>query len=692
MSIQTFNALIGGMPVATSGKALPLAGKFLIGFFATAERKNGMDGKPALKFRTDINGLRAIAVLMVMLYHFGVPGFSGGFAGVDVFFVISGFLMTAILVGRHAGGRLSLRDFYLDRARRILPALLVLLFLLLGLGWFFLTPLDYAGLGQEAAAAATFVSNILFKGQEGYFDLPSKSKWLLHTWSLAVEWQFYLLFPLFALWVLRKPGEARLRRAFWIVVVGSLALSVLAPAKSSFAFYLLPTRIWELMAGGLVCLAGLQPVRNARKARFWGYAGLALVFGGMLAVDAQTPWPSWPALVPVMGSVLVLLAARDPFPVLSSSGMQTVGKWSYSLYLWHWPVVVALALFAPDAGWMGGVVGIAVSFGLGGLSFRFVEMPTQAWLRRRSRRGVAAVLLAATAMVGGCGWAVFSADGLPARVPEAVRLMEEAIKPQSLLPEGQVCGYDRKKDTLVPCVIPGTSSGQMILWGDSHAGTLLPGLMAATGRTVLFYSYTCATLFDTELTSKRSGHNCKRFNDKVLEQVDALPEEVPVVIVNRFSLYAMGGNEEAGGQRGIEYLDVPEAEVRRDPDGVYRRVMRESLCRISERRDVFVVRPVPEMGVDVPRAMSRQLMVHGRAADVRLSMGDYADRHALVNGALDDAAASCPRVRVVDPVPLLCRDGWCDGSRDGRPLYLDDDHLNPEGSRLLVPMFAPVGD
>lgn len=221
-------------------------------------------------FRTDINGLRAWAVVAVVLYHFGVPGFAGGFAGVDVFFVLSGFLMAGIVIGGVEVGRFSLGGFYLARARRILPALLVLVLAVLVVGWFLLMPSDYQTLGRHARESVFFTSNLRYLAESGYFDASSHEKWLLHTWSLSVEWQFYLIYPLVLAGLARlRPGRAVLLGAHVVVLLGSFALcQFLTATKPSQAFFLLQARAWELLLGGLVFLAGERLTLSARL-RVW---------------------------------------------------------------------------------------------------------------------------------------------------------------------------------------------------------------------------------------------------------------------------------------------------------------------------------------------------------------------------------------------------------------------------------------
>ena len=328
-------------------------------------------------FRADINGLRAIAVAAVLLFHFSVPGFGGGYAGVDVFYVISGFLMTQIILGRMEGERFSLAAFYWARAQRIVPALAGLCATLVVLGAFFVDPAAYSRLASQAAWSLTFLSNFLFAGDAGYFSPAAEESWFLHTWSLSVEWQFYIAYPL-VLMALRR--SALLWRNLGPILIGlaalSLALSIaLSPAdvEPRLAFYMLPTRAWEMLAGGLVAIyASGTPAR--RTSGLCLVAGLLLIVSSVAFAHSTLPWPSYWAVGPVAGAVLVIAAARPDARWTRIPGLQALGLWSYSIYLWHWPVAVAQRYFElPDGLAMRGVL-MAASVALGWLSYRHLEV------------------------------------------------------------------------------------------------------------------------------------------------------------------------------------------------------------------------------------------------------------------------------------------------------------------------------
>jgi len=352
-----------------------------------------------LAYRRDIDGLRAIAVLAVVLFHFGVPGITGGFVGVDVFFVISGFLITSIIWRERQAGRFSFIDFWARRARRILPALFVMIAATLAVGWFLLAPKDYEELGRSAHYQVTFTSNLLFSRQHGYFDASSDIKPLLHTWSLAVEEQFYIFFPL--LLALLSSRLKHWRLALFAVLLVSFGMSVWAvqhePQK---AFFLLHLRAWELLAGAMLAV---QPKREWRAspalAQGVSLASLALILIAVLGYDAKTPFPGATALLPVLGVVgLIWANGQQPTWVARLLGtriMVGIGLISYSWYLWHWPVFVYANYAAVDGLSALELAGLMLlSLVLGYLSWRFVETPFREnvcwsrvrrfWLRRWS--------------------------------------------------------------------------------------------------------------------------------------------------------------------------------------------------------------------------------------------------------------------------------------------------------------------
>ena len=655
------------------------------------------DSSMASGFRSDINGLRAWAVAAVILYHFGIPGFGGGFVGVDVFFVISGFLMTGIVVTSLERGRFLLVAFYLARARRIMPALIVLCVVLMVLGWWALLPIDYAALGIHAVYSLVFLSNIRFWGEAGYFDAASHEKWLLHTWSLAVEWQFYLLLPLLLMAVWKwRPGRDRLCMVMAAALLVSLALSVVAtPLRPTAAFYLLPTRAWEMLAGGLAWLVAHRCLLTARQRTALEAAGLALVAAAIAGFDTQTPWPGWRALVPVLGAVAVLLAARSASPWTGHAAAQWLGTRSYSLYLWHWPVVVALSYGGWQAYPLAVAAGLALTLVLGELSYRLVESPARRHLGRLQPGWSSVALLGTAVAVAVPVLGIRAEEGVAGRSPPAIEVMSAESK--NINPRRDECHADKGGSSSPSCMHGGPNLRAIII-GDSHADAVTTALAAAVPDSadgIMQWTYggcpalpgvSAAPAFKEAQATK--GYACGQFMDWAMGQLDAVPGNVPVVVVHRLSFYAFGENDSSTEAVPLVFFSRLHPSVTSEFLREFAGKVTGMACQMARHRTVYLVRPIPEMKVDVPKSMARSLLL-GQDKDISIALAAYHQRHALVWAAQDAARERCG-VKILDPLPYLCPDGRCQGARNGRPLYHDDDHLSDYGNKLLVTMFAEV--
>ncbi len=387
------------------------------------------DGERGVTSGQTSTALRAVAVAIVVLFHFAVPGFQGGFVGVDVFFVISGFLMTKIIASQLGAGTFSLPVFYLHRARRIFPALAVLCAALLLFGWLSLEPRDYRTLALHAAASLAFVSNFTYLGEAGYFDTAAAEKWLLHTWSLSVEWQFYLVFPL-GLMLARR--FAKSRRSLLLVVAAAFAASLLLSIKLTanhleLAYYMLPTRAWQMLAGGLVYFAtdAFRPGRVTAIAL--ELTGLGLIIASAVLFSSAIAWPSYRALAPVAGACCVLLARRTASPLTTNPAAAFLGDTSYSIYLWHWPVAVALTFpgLKTQPLWQCG--GIALVMVLAYASWRWVERPARARAPQASKSFEWAGYAAAASMLIAVSLAAYRMDGFTGRLHADAAQYREAI-------------------------------------------------------------------------------------------------------------------------------------------------------------------------------------------------------------------------------------------------------------------------
>jgi peptidoglycan/LPS O-acetylase OafA/YrhL len=322
-------------------------------------------------FRHDINGLRSIAVLAVVFFHFNPQWLTGGFAGVDVFFVISGYLMTGIIFKGLEKQNLSLLSFYISRAKRIIPALAVLGLFLMIFGWFFLSPLEYKALGKHVTASITFISNLIYWQESGYFAASSHTKWLLHTWSLSVEWQFYIIYPLLLLIASKFVSIKRLRHTIlFSAIVGFLYCINASYIDSNSSFYLLSTRAWEMLVGGIAFLYPLTIKKNYKIAL--ELSGMSLIIFSYFTFSELDLWPGYLALVPVLGAFLIITANHNQSIITGNVVFQQIGSASYSIYLWHWPIVVGLAYFNLTGPYII-IMGMIASLLIGFSSYYFIE-------------------------------------------------------------------------------------------------------------------------------------------------------------------------------------------------------------------------------------------------------------------------------------------------------------------------------
>lgn len=661
---------------------------------------------PSSQFRLDINGLRAWAVVAVVLFHFDVPGFSGGFVGVDIFFVISGFLMTQIIVNALEVGRFSLWSFYLARAKRIIPALLVLCLTLLVLGWCVLPATDYRALGEQALASLLFFSNIQYWHEAGYFDIDAREKWLLHTWSLSVEWQFYLLLPLalMALWRY-WPGRLNALQMATLGLLASLLYSVyLTGFEPETAFYWPPARAWEMLSGALAALCLQTRIahtlsRHEHALQALGFAMMAL---SVATADASA-WPGVQAILPTLGAALVLLAGVENSLLTAPAVWQRLGDWSYSIYLWHWPVAVALYYLDKQAQAPWVASGLALSLLLGWASYRWTEPLGRKHLAgwstwpALSAMAAAVALAALPALVAGSwqdAWGGMPGKRHRQQIGDAQSIASAA---KDFDPRRDECHNDvthnavTHEDSQFKRCIYGGPDIRIIVLGDSHANASVTAVQAAlplASQGVLAMSQnSCPTIFGVQ--TKNSGYRCALFNEWAMTQMAILPATVPVIIINRSSFYPFGNDADSNTPAPVIYFEgeksLPENEQFLQE---YARRLTASACRIAQSRPVYLLRPIPEMPADVPRTMARAAL-WGRPLNMAMPLATYHKRHALVWAAQDKARAECG-VHILDPLPYLCATGVCPAMDGKVPRYRDTDHLSEAGNKRLVEMFRAV--
>lgn len=655
------------------------------------------------RYRPEIEGLRALAVLPVMLFHAGFDTFSGGYVGVDIFFVISGYLITTILVDDHAAGRFSILDFYERRARRILPALFVVIAVCIPFAWRWMLPVELADFGRSLVAVVLFVSNVLFWRSSGYFDLAAESKPLLHTWSLGVEEQFYVVFPLIIAFGWRF-GVRRLAIGLAIIAALSLAASVWLLDRDAVAsFFLLPTRAWELLAGASLALAGTArtariapPLRGGLAA-----AGMIAIFAAVFTYDETTRFPGVAALLPVAGTLLVLAFANPATlagRLLATPPMLWVGAISYSAYLWHQPLYAFARLMLVDhpPKWLFGLLLIG-ALALASLSYRFIEAPFRD-RSRVSRRGIFTFALAGSLLLAGIGGGLVVAKGAPQRFDAATLPL--------LDPGSPIEGCPAVDAWLNVCRIgDARSSKHVVLLGDSHSYALRPALDAALkragrgGYAVHTSCHPIPGLFDSrEAVTPARAAFCAEANRRLLAFAER-PDVTGVVVAVRWTLrlYPLGKMIDApafdNGEGGVEG-DTPfrrnltiaasgRVTAASEPKV---RAVRAYLARLAARRPTVLIYPIPEVGW-TPQRINLVEVARGNIPPTTISTAatSYASRNAAAIRVLDGVTS--PNLRRSQPSRIFCNTrlpGRCIVQADGGLFYADDDHLALSGARLVV--------
>ncbi|MCD8552853.1 acyltransferase family protein [Seleniivibrio sp.] len=651
-----------------------------------------------MQYRKDVDGLRAVAVLPVILYHAGISAFSGGYVGVDIFFVISGYLITGIISAEMSEGTFTVSNFYVRRIKRIFPALYFMMLVTIILSGFLLLPEHFRNFGKSVAATVFFSSNFFFWKQSGYFDAAAETKPLLHTWSLGVEEQFYIIFPLFLLWLYKKRHNIKLAVA--AVFVCSLALSIfLTYRKPEMSFYLLPTRAWELMLGTMLSLGVFRRAESRALNDILSVAGIAMIAFSVALFNAATPFPGYSALLPCTGAALLIYAGEKSIMgrILSFRPLVFIGLLSYALYLWHWTFIAFRNYYSNitgDAFFMSNWFIIAVTFLFAVLSYYFVEHP----IRRRKFpvpsklfKASAAVMLLFTAI----GTVIYKTDGMPFRMPESVSVVTDA--PGSTYRNTDCYYRDPMKAKIDNLCRMGDKKGKptFIVWGDSHALSLTDGMnkfAAENGTTGVFAGKSsCPPLRLVRILINDVPTNCRQFNDIIYKEVAADNDIKNVFLVGRWEVYS--GKPTLGNDAG--------SEMRLD-DGITKDVIENNNLKVFEEglvrtvgsleragKNVYFVMDVPEVPYDVPSEMGkieyfrRVFPALTSFVNSGLPYSHYQQRNENVFKVLEKVKQKT-NVKVVNVQDVLCRNGECRLTEGGKSLYADDDHLSVFGSEYVV--------
>ncbi len=645
-----------------------------------------------LDYRPDIDGLRALAVLSVIGYHAFPRTVPGGFTGVDIFFVVSGYLISGIIYSDLGRQRFSYKRFYARRFRRIFPALALVLGTCLIYGWFALAPDEYRELGIQTAAGAGFGANILFWRETGYFDAAATAKPLLHLWSLGIEEQFYLLWP--CVIVLAFGRGARLLQIVVAVILATFAANiVLTYVAPSAAFYLPVARFWELLVGAALAFlphsAGAEPMPDAGRRQdqplagrlrplgsgLLGLIGLLLITAALLLIDRGRRFPGWWALLPTAGAALVIATpgAWLNRKVLSTRVLVYIGLISYPLYLWHWVLLSfgRIANYGDELPRSWRLALVASAFALAALTYHLIERPIR-FSPNRARMPLG--VIASMVICGLLGLLAYRTDGAVFRYPALIRPLAAARYDTERnyydddAYRGGTCFLDTNTDDftmLASRCVDGANAASplVVLWGDSHAASLYPGLRAeqagANYRIAQFTASACPPILGVE---QQRRPNCKQFNDAVLTQIRASRPAV-VLLEAHWALYV---NDRASQ---LDTMALRQTIYALEQSGVARIVVMGSLpsWKIYQPRAAFEI-------------WRRTHMVAQRSSlfldSAAFSTDDQVRQAVAGTGAI-----------FVSPLALLCNRSGCLLSTDPHhptPVAWDNDHLSVAGSCLLI--------
>lgn len=644
-----------------------------------------------MRYRSEIDGLRAIAVVPVILFHGDIAGFDGGFVGVDVFFVISGYLITSLILQDLQDKKFSILHFYDRRARRILPALFFMMTCSLPFAWFWMMPDSAEQFARAVLGTVLFVSNIVYWQSQGYFAPTNEINPLLHTWSLAVEEQFYLIFPLFLIFLWRF-GPKRTFGAVIAVTFLSFALSEWGwRNKPEAAFYLAPTRAWELLAGS-IC-AFILNGRDRLKMRgheSWSIIGLAMILISIIYYNKEVPFPSAYALMPVGGVVLILLFTHEGSPVwrlLSWKPFVGIGLISYSAYLWHQPLMAfaRLRMFTePSQSLM--LILSALSLVCGWFSWRFVERPFRA--------GTASILKTR--------YSVFFASGVAGAIflfIGVIGIRYDGRNANSQLatfipPIASPCDFTEHPEAraLQACIETLDNRNLFVLIGDSHAASIAPGLREELDKTnadfVSLAMPGCFPIPGLGHEKRYEKPKCEAFSRLVYRTALSLKPQA-IIMAARWTMQMGGGGYESVygyRERSSPFRTMVMATEVSDPAkplSVEAHTM-GFISNLSMSSPVFVIGQVPEVGINVTKlgVFAPELLHY--------PFQSYVERNRDAHDALSDLNKISQNIGFFNPSDVFCADGLSCVQADKQGLfYSDDDHLSIHGSRVLAIKAVP---
>lgn len=651
-----------------------------------------------LKYRPDVDGLRAIAVCGVIIYHYFPTLLQSGFIGVDVFFVISGYLVTGIIYPQLANNNFEFKNFYYKRVRRLFPSLILILSTTLAAGFVFLTARELRDLGKHIFSSTFFLSNFLLLLEEGYFNKSAELKPLLHIWSLAIEEQFYLIWP-FLMFLSYKWKKSALLIVTWSIVILSFLINIffsywngelLVPFSSwilshlSVAFYMIPSRLWELAAGGGVAL--LTYNKQFKKTHVFhsliSLIGFLSILISMVLIKKENVFPGFWALLPVLGTISVVLSdectATNKF--LSNKLLVYIGLISYPLYLWHWPLISFASIIFPNS--LNLTIKLALillSFLLAIFTYEFIEKPFKKMsLSTKNMIFILSLLFA----VGILGLFTYFKNGFPSRYPTTEEgYSKSAYRDEPSLVDIEKC---RKKFlTLESCLISNIAlPPTVVLMGDSHAHHLYAGLKKIydiKGENLLFLSIPSTPPLIDFYFNERS----REVSIKVFELIQGLPSVKKVLLSSFWGMYLE--------EKENVYFNRP-TPMRPEVDfanlgrfGSFKDALFKTLTYLSSlNKKVVIFYDTPSLPYRLDSCFERPLFKN--SFPCKFPISQELEKQYVYRSIFKQAEelVNSKSLKIIDPLSILCAEEFCWATNAGKSLYFDNDHLTADGAIYLI--------
>jgi len=650
--------------------------------------------KPKNNYRPDIDGLRAVAILGVLLFHIDERLLKGGFLGVDVFFVISGYLITGIIQREIENGTFSFVTFYERRIRRIMPAFLATVFVTSIASYFLLLPQEFLELAKSIAYAVLSISNFLFlESSLDYFAPDSSAIPLLHTWSLAVEEQFYMIFPIMLI-LLHKILAIKKWGLYVLILLtaASLGASCLRGTQDPMStFFMLPYRAWEMLLGAILTLPSLQKT-HPLWSRITGIGGVVLILASFLVLNEFSAVFPISQIAACLGASLVIYSGGDQKSpsarILAFKPLVFIGLISYSLYLWHWPVIVLWRSIFPVTP-LAMFCQMAASMAIGYASWRFIERPFRSPLVTTRKTIFTGWVTASILLLSGSIF-VRKSNSFKEFYSENVRYFQSFKARNTNFDTPHAIRYSAKE---APIYGAENQKPVFALWGDSHARALVPKLhelAKSRNRSFQFFGFGGQPpVIGVQLKEIGDNPERARFSDEVLRHLLESDSISTVILHARWSYYNRGKNEAKTNQ--LTALYGHNFTTEEELDIYYENQIKKTVSAlISGGKKVILIYPVPEAGIDVPDYLTRLAMMQ-RPIIETIECSNFKDRNSFVIEVLDSLSKEDGVTRLM-PHEFLLKNNRLTIMKNNCPLYNDDDHLNNHGLEEIAPLLAKVFD